>query len=113
MTQAKRSTANVERQRAEVVTLPGDALPKVDGGTAEEEETRSFKYDGVEYTIPHASNWDVDVMEGIEDGKMFIAVRSLLGPEQWGVFKANKPTNKQFYELVNAVFGGDDERAES
>lgn len=111
MAQAKAtSTRSVARQRAEAkavenVALPGDELPQEDDG-------RTFEYDGVEYKIPHASKWDVGVMEGIEEGHMFVAVKSLLGTEQWATFKSKPRDNTQFYELVNAVFGGDDARAE-
>lgn len=116
MAQAKdgspaRSTRSVSRQRAEAkavqdVNLPGDKAEETDG-------SRTFEYDGVEYTVPDASEWDVGVMEGIEEGHMFVAVKSLLGPEQWNAFKSKKRTNKQFYELVSAVFGGNEDRAES
>lgn len=97
-----RSTEAIERQRAEAK----DAVP--DGG-----EERSFKYDDVEYFIPAVGDWPIDVLEGLQDDKMIPAVRALLGPAQWAIFKEKPRTNKDFYALTEQLFKEDASRAES
>jgi hypothetical protein len=47
-----------------------------------------FAFDGETYTIAPAAEWDLDVMERVEDGKVTTAVRELLGPGQWKTFRS-------------------------
>lgn len=99
-----RSTDAVERQRAEAKA--SDPIP--DGGTE-----RSFKYDGEEYFVEPVGDWPIDVLEAMQDDKMVIAVRAVLGPVQWALFKQKKRTNKDFYGLTEELFKEDASRAES
>ena len=66
-----------------------------------------FVYDGEKYEVAPTSEWDLDVLEAVEDDKAIAIVRSLLGPEQWAKFKS-KPRkvddlNKLFQAIAKAV----------
>lgn len=71
-------------------------------------ESFSVDFDGVAYTIEPATEWDLDVLEAIEDGKMTTALRTLLGREQWATFKAKRRTAADlgtFYSAVEQAIG--------
>lgn len=101
-----RSTDAVERQRAEAKSSETSEAPE---GVGE----YSFKYDDVEYFVKAVSDWPIDVLEGMQDDKLLIAIRALLGPEQWKTFKSKPRTNKDFYAFTEELFKGDASRAES
>lgn len=68
----------------------------------------AFEYEGVEYAVPKAEDWDIEVLEAAEDGKFVTSVRVLLGDAQWALFKKKKRTNKQlqeFFEVVQKALG--------
>ena len=65
----------------------------------------AFDFDGDSYTVPPTSDWDLDVLEAIEDGKMIGAVRSLLGVSQWATFKAKRRTASDAAALYEALQG--------
>lgn len=48
----------------------------------------AFEFEGETYEVAPTSEWDLDVMERYEDGQIATAVRALLGPAQWGRFRA-------------------------
>jgi hypothetical protein len=105
-----RSTDAVERQRAEAkasISITKEPNPAPDAG-----EERSFKYDDEEYMIPPVGDWPIDVLESIQDDKMIPAVRALLGPVQWGIFKKKPRTNRDFYDLTAELFKEDGGRGE-
>lgn len=58
---------------------------------------------GVHYTIPPTSEWSVDVFEAAEDGKATIALRTVLGPDQWQAFKDTGPTLADIGELFDLI----------
>lgn len=45
-------------------------------------------YDGETYEIDPVSEWDLDVLEAYEDGRLVVLTRSLLGDEGWTRFRA-------------------------
>lgn len=47
--------------------------------------------------------WDIEVTEAFEDGKVVTAVRGLLGPSQWAAVKALHPKNKDLSGLYDAL----------
>lgn len=59
-----------------------------------------FTFDGESYTVPNTTNWDLSVIEALEDEKIIAAVRAIVGLEQWAKFK--KKTRK--VEDLNAFF---------
>jgi hypothetical protein len=72
-------------------------------------DTIRFSYDGEQYEIPSAADWDVDALEAFEDQKIITCVRLILGPEQWKRFKAKKRTmgdlNGLFTEMQAHLVG--------
>lgn len=65
--------------------------------------TVTFTFDEVEYTIPPATEWDVDTLEAIEAGMVTTACRAILGDDGWAAFKATKPKAKHLGELFEAI----------
>ena len=66
----------------------------------------SFSYDGLDFTVPPAREWDLDVMENYEDGKIATTCRSLLGPDQWAAFRKKKRTVGDLEDLFEAIQTG-------
>lgn len=62
-----------------------------------------FEYDGESYVIPPAQEWDLDVLESYEDGKIASTCRALLGVEQWATFKTKRRTVSSLEELFLAL----------
>lgn len=67
-----------------------------------------FEYDGDTYAVAPANEWDLDVLEAFEEGRILATVRSLLGEAQWKTFRA-KPRNVQaladLFEALQAALG--------
>jgi hypothetical protein len=66
-------------------------------------ESVSFDYDGHNYTIAPTTEWDLDVLESYEDGKIAATVRALLGPEQWATFRSKKRNVGDLGSLFEAL----------
>lgn len=70
----------------------------------------TFEYDGETYEAPPAENWDLSVLEAIDDGKLTHAVKALLGAEQYATFRGrhSKVTdlNGLFESMTAAVGSG-------
>lgn len=60
-------------------------------------------YDGTDYTIPAATEWDLDVLEAFEDGKILTCVRALFGADQWAAFRSSHSTVADLSDLMEAV----------
>ncbi|MCF3174789.1 hypothetical protein IPZ61_15835 [Streptomyces sioyaensis] len=56
----------------------------------------AVEFNGDTYQVPPAEDWDLDVLEAIDDSKMTLALRALLGDEQYAKFRA---TNKKVRDL--------------
>ncbi len=69
---------------------------------AREGEVR-FSFDKVEYVIPPAKEWDLDVLESWEDGKVASTCRALMGPDQWAKFRSVKRTVEDLNSLFEAL----------
>lgn len=55
---------------------------------AEKPETIEVEFRGEKYTVPgNAEEWDIDVVEAMEDENLVQCVRALLGKEQWTLLK--------------------------
>lgn len=67
----------------------------------------TFTFDGDKYVIAPTQEWDLDVLEAVEDGKVVSVVRALLGAKQWEKFKATprkvEDLNKLFEAISKAV----------
>lgn len=54
------------------------------------------EFNGETYAVPPADDWDLEVLEAIDESRMTVALRSLLGDEQYVKFRA---TNKKVRDL--------------
>lgn len=62
-----------------------------------------FTFDGVKYTVDNTMDWDLDVLEAVEDDKIVTIVRTLLGPEQWAKFKSKPRKVADLNDLFQAI----------
>ncbi|GAA4981223.1 hypothetical protein [Actinopolymorpha pittospori] len=62
-------------------------------------ESVAFEYDGDSYVVPPPMEWDVDVLEAYEDGKVATTVRALLGASQWAKFRSKPRTVQSLNDL--------------
>lgn len=63
----------------------------------------TFTYDGVKYTVDDTMDWDISVLEAVEDNKIVSIVRELLGPDQWEKFKIKPRKVADLNELFEAI----------
>lgn len=66
-------------------------------------KTVSFTYEGDKYTIPTTKEWDLEVIEAVEDEKIVAVVRGILGAEQWAAFKSKSRTVDDLNSLFTAI----------
>lgn len=63
----------------------------------------SFTFDGVKYSVDSTMDWDLEVLEAVEDDKIVTIVRTLMGPEQWAKFKAKPRKVADLNALFEAI----------
>ena len=56
----------------------------------------AVEFNGETYNVPPAEEWDIDVLEAIDDQRITHAVKSLLGEEQYATFRK---TNRKVADL--------------
>ncbi len=78
------------------------AVQKEEAKAETQDLGHSFTYDGETYWIQPADNWDIEIFELIEDGKLVKACRLMLGDKQWSLFKSKPRKAKDFNELFVA-----------
>ncbi|WP_113705512.1 hypothetical protein [Nonomuraea lactucae] len=61
------------------------------------------EYNGVTYLVPPSMDWDADVLDLLESGRLTSALRMILGAEQYEQFRATKPKLRQAMELMEAI----------
>lgn len=72
---------------------------------ATENESIQFNYNGHTYEMPHPDEWDIEVAEAHEEGKVVTALRRILGEEQWKLFKEReKPKSKDLDAFLKVMF---------
>lgn len=74
--------------------------------TAKSEVTKSkvhFTFDGDKYAIDSTADWDITVLEAVEDGKTVSVVRAILGDKQWEKFKAKPRKVDDLNKLFEAI----------
>lgn len=54
------------------------------------------EFNGETYDVPPAEDWDLDVLEAIDESRMTAALRALLGDDQYAKFRK---TNKKVRDL--------------
>ena len=92
MSNAKKATINSAKKSSDV--------PAVDV---------TFEYDGETYTVnADVIKDDIEILEAFEDNKVTTAIRAIVGPDQWRLFKAKKrgvDDLGEFTQLVMQSFG--------
>lgn len=105
---AARKTVDVLKAEAQVDVLADEAQK------AEEDRYSVVEFRGLELKIDKDPNeWDLEVMEAYEDGKLIPAIRGLLGDVQWAKIKRLKLKMKDLGELVEKVLGVSPEKSDS
>lgn len=66
-------------------------------------KTVSFTYEGEKYTIPTTKEWDLEVIEAIEDEKIVAVVRGILGDAQWATFKSKSRKVADLNDFFSAI----------
>ncbi|WP_405560685.1 hypothetical protein [Streptomyces sp. NBC_01180] len=70
--------------------------------------THTVEFNGDTYQVPPADDWDLDVLEAIDESHMTTALRALLGDEQYATFrKSNRKVRDlgAFFETAGKVVG--------
>ncbi len=68
-----------------------------------------FEFDGKQYHLPPADEWDIDVMEHFSDGDVLKAAKALFEEEQWEAFrtdengKRKKRVNRELAEFIETA----------
>lgn len=62
-----------------------------------------FTFDGEKYSVPPTTEWDLQILEAVEDEKIVAAVRFLLGDKQWAQFKQKKRTVADLTKLFEVI----------
>jgi hypothetical protein len=68
----------------------------------------SVEFNGDTYLVPPADEWDIDVLEAVDDQRMTHALKALLGDEQYKTFRV---TNRkvadlgQFFKVAGEAVG--------
>jgi hypothetical protein len=63
----------------------------------------SFEYKGETYSAPPQTEWLVETLEFMEDGKITWALRQLLDDGDWARFKSHKPQIKDLESFMTAI----------
>lgn len=66
-------------------------------------EMVSFEFDGDTYSVAPADEWDLDVLEAFEDGKVVATVRALVGPAGWATYKSKPRKVKDLDAFFTAI----------
>lgn len=72
------------------------------------ELTTTITFKGIEYTIPaDRSGMDIEVAELLEVGQVTGALRALLGPDQYAIFRAGAKVSdvSDMLDTINQVLG--------
>jgi len=66
-------------------------------------EELTLEHNGVTYTLPPSDEWDYEVLEAFEEGRISGFLKSLLGTKQHDAFKATKPKVADVNAFVEAI----------
>ena len=66
-------------------------------------ESVPMTYNGVDYLVPPASEWDYEALEAFEEGRIAGFLKAVLGEEQHAAFKATRPKVSDVNGLVEAI----------
>lgn len=60
----------------------------------------SVEFNGHTYTVPPSDDWDIDVLEAIDDQRMTHALKALLGDDQYGEFRKHNKKVREMGEFM-------------
>lgn len=83
--------------------MSDDVQVAVETVSADAVETVNVKHEDAEYTIAKSTMSDLDVLEPWEDGQYVVAVRNILGPDQWKAYRSKKHDYSNLLELFGKV----------
>jgi hypothetical protein len=65
-----------------------------------------FEYDGDTYRLADVrkDGWDLGVLEAIEEDKYILAVKRMLGEEQWALFRSKRRGSADLLALFEAAW---------
>ena len=66
-------------------------------------EPVSVDFGGTAYSVPATAQWDYDILEAFEEGRVAGFLKALLGPVQHGTFKATRPKLSEVNEFMLAI----------
>lgn len=94
--------AEAKPNLAEAAKTEAQAPAAMEAGTP---LVKVLQWRGLELRMPPtAEDWDVEVEENFEDGRLVAAMRGILGAEQWAKVKAEvKPKLKDIKDLSDAI----------
>jgi hypothetical protein len=79
--------------------VPKNAAIKAE---AEGKTTIEISFGGNEYLFPiNLDEADGSVLDALDEGKLSIAIKELLGKDQWLKFKRTKPSVRMYGEILN------------
>lgn len=61
------------------------------------------EFNGETYLVPTADEWDIDVLEAIDEQRLTHALRALLGVEQYAKFRKTNTKVKALGDFMNAA----------
>jgi hypothetical protein len=64
--------------------------PKTPAEAEGRHEDLEFSFEDKTYSVPAPDDWDLDILEAYEEGRIVAVVKGLLGEAQYGAFKAMK-----------------------
>jgi predicted pyridoxine 5'-phosphate oxidase superfamily flavin-nucleotide-binding protein len=59
-------------------------------------KAHAVEFNGDTFAVPPAEEWDIDVLEAIDENKLTHALKALLGEDQYATFRV---TNKKVKDL--------------
>lgn len=62
-----------------------------------------FHYEGEDYTVSPSAEWDLDVLEAFENGKLVTFLRGVLGDKQFAAYRAKHPKVGDLEPFVVAI----------
>jgi hypothetical protein len=79
---------------------------------AQEADTKTVKFDGVDYTVSTSPYSDLDVLEAQEDRRYSALAKALAGDDQYATFRKNHSKTEDLFAFIAALLGDDEDEAE-
>lgn len=66
-------------------------------------EAREVEFNGETYVVPTADDWDIGVLEAIDEQRMTHALKALIGEEQYARFRKSNRKVRDLGNFMNAA----------